>query len=383
MTHFLTDDQKLVQNSVREFCQSPETQEITAAAKQAGGFPTASWEQAAAQGYIAAFVPEEYGGMGYDLTTYFVMLEELTRCGHPAANSMGAHDLGILPLLYWGTDEQKKEFLTPLGSGKSIACGAVTDPAGLTNFPQWGLTAAPDGDGIVLNGGKVMVSNAHVSDTKVIFGKPDGGHFDKVYIVPKDTAGVETGYQEKKLIPGLSDWGSINLKDVRIPAANVVKDNGFGQYWLGPSFMSIAITALVLGEGGFRMAMAYAKQRTKYDRPLHDLQAVSHKLMDMAVQLEAGRDLIYTGARLWDEGRYEEAYRLGCMSKIFVPAAANKVLHEAAILHGGVGFTPQAGIGVMWAASLQLEIAELPADVHKDFLAETYGISAGWKHGQA
>ncbi len=382
MTHFLTDDQKLIQSSVREFCQDPKTQQVAVEDKKRGGFPNASWQLAADQGYIAAYVPEAYGGMGYDLTTYFVILEELSRAGHPAANSMGAHDLGLLPLLYWGSEEVKKKYLTPLGSGRKVACGAVTDPAGLSNFPEWGITEVADGDDLVINASKVMVSNAHVSDIKVIFGKPDGEEFDKVYIIEKGMPGVETGFQERKLIPGVSDWGSIGLKDVRIPRENKVVDNGFGQYWLGPSFMSIALTSLVLGEIGFKTALDYTKQRSKYGRPLTDLQAVSHRLMNMAVRNETSRDLIFTGARLWDEGRYEEAYRLGCMAKIYVPDAANQTLHEAAILHGGVGFTPQAGIGAMWAASLQLEIAELPADVHRDSLAETYGISPGWKNGR-
>lgn len=383
MTHFLTDDQKLIRQSVREFCQDPQTMRAAAADKQKGGFPAESWKLAAEQGYIAAYVPQAFGGMGYDLTTYFVILEELSRSGHPAANSMGAHDLGIFPLLYWGTDEQKQKYLTPLGSGRAVACGAVTDPAGLSNFPEWGLSATEDSDGYVLNAAKVMVSNAHVSDTKVIFGTPTAGHFDNVYLVDKGTDGLETGYQEKKLIPGVSDWGSLSLKNVRIPRANKVIDNGFGQFWLGASFLSIALTALVLGEAGFTMALNYSSQRTKYGRPLTELQSVSHRLMNMAVRNETSRDLIYAGARLWDEDRFEEAYRTGCMAKIYVPDATNTTLHEAAILHGGVGFTPQALVGVMWAASLQLEIAELPADVHRDFLAETYGIPAGWKHGRA
>lgn len=382
MSHFLTNDQELIRNSVREFCHDPNTQKVAAKDKQNGGFPFESWYLAAEQGYISPYVPEEYGGAGYDLTTYFIILEELSKNGYPAAGSMGAHDLGILPLLYWGTKEQKEKYLTPLASGKAIACGAVTDPAGLTNYPEWGLTVTEEGDHYVLNGSKMLVSNPHVSDIKVIFGQPTQGHFNQVYIVEKNTPGLETGFQEKKLVPGNSDWGSINMKNVRIPKNNRVEDNGMGQLWLGPSFLSLALSALVLGEAAFNMAKAFTSQRSKYERPLSDLQAVSHRLVDMAVNNETSRNLIYAGARLWDEGRHEEAYRIGSMSKIYVPEAANKNLHEAAILHGGIGFTPQAGVGVMWAASLQLEIAEMPADVHRDFVAETYGINVGWKNGR-
>lgn len=380
MSYFLTEDQILIKNSVREFCQDPGNQKIAARDKENGGFPLESWKAAARQGYISPYVPEEFGGQGYDLTTYFIILEELSKHGFPAANAMGAHDLGILPLLYWGTEEQKAKFLTPLGSGQAIACGAVTDPSGLTNYPEWGLTVREEGDHLLINGSKMLVTNADVSDIKVIFGQPSSNHFEKVYIVEKGTEGVETGYQEKKLVPGTSDWGSINLKNVSIPKFNEVVDNGFGQTWLGPSFLSISLSALVLGEMAFNMARSFASQRTKHGHPLTDLQAVSHRLVNMAVNNETSRNLIYAGARLWDEGRYEECYRIGCMSKIYVPEAANKNLHEAAIMHGGIGFTPQAMIGAIWAASLQLEIAEMPGDVHRDFVAETYGIKTGWRN---
>lgn len=372
----------LIKNSVLEFCQDPGSQKVAAEDRQKGGFPLASWKLAAEQGYISAFVPEEFLGAGHSLQTYFIILEELSRNGFPAASAMGAHDLGVLPLLSWGTPEQREKYLVPLASGKAIGCGAVTDPAGLTNFPEWGLTVTEDGEDLVINGSKMLVANAHVSDIKVIFGQPDHGHFDKVYIVEKGTSGLETGYQEKKTVPGNADWGSISMKNVRIPKSNQVLDNGMGMAWFGPSFLSIALTAMVMGETAFNMAKSFTMQRTKYDRPLSDLQSVSHRLVNMAVNNETSRNLIYAGARLWDEGRYDEAFRIGCMAKIFVTEAANKNLHEAAILHGGIGFTPQAMIGVLWAASLQLEIAEMPADVHRDFVAETYGINIGWKNGR-
>lgn len=379
MSHFLTEDQMLIKNTVREFCMDPNTQKMAAAAKMSGGFPLDCWKSAADQGYIASFVPEEYGGQGYDFTTYLIILEELTKNGFPAANVMGGHDLGLTPILYWGTEEQKKKFLPALASGETICCGAVTDPAGLANFPEWGLSEQEENDGYIINGTKVLVSNADISQIKVIFGRPDNGHFEKVYLLEKGSPGLETGYHEQKIVPGTSDWGTISMKNVRIPKENKIIDNGIGQAWLGLSFLSISLTSLVLGEMAFNKALDFTNQRTRHDKPLSGYQAVSHRLVNMAVNNEASRNLIFAGARLWDEGRYDECYRIGSMAKIFVPEAANKNLHDAAILHGGIGFTPQAMIGLMWASSLQLEIAEMSADVHRDLVAETYGINNGWK----
>jgi alkylation response protein AidB-like acyl-CoA dehydrogenase len=381
MSYFLTEEQQLIKNSVREFCFDPTTRKAGSADKKAGGFPFESWKLGVEQGYVAPYVPEEYGGQGYDLTTYFIILEELSRYGNLISNVLGAHDLSVLPLLYWGTEEQKKKYLPSLVSGK-VGCGAVTDPAGLNNYPEWGLTVAEEGDDYILNGTKVLVTNAHAADIKVVFGKPAGSDFDAVYVVEKEMPGVETGYMEHKIVPGSVDWGTVNLKNVRVPKANKVVDNGIGATWFGPSFMSISLSALVLGEMGLNKAMQFTQQRTRYERPLNSLQAVSHKLVDMAVSIEASRGLIYNGIRLWDEGRYDEAYKIGCMTKVFVPEAMNKILHEAAILHGGIGFTPQALIGLLWETSLQLEIAEMPADVHRDFVASMLGIPIGWKNGR-
>ncbi|NLW43892.1 MAG: acyl-CoA/acyl-ACP dehydrogenase [Syntrophomonadaceae bacterium] len=382
MSYFLTEEQQLIRNSVREFCLDPSTRQAASADRKQGGFPYESWKLVAEKGYIGAYVPEAYGGQGYDFTTYFVILEMLSKMGNPASMVMGAHDLAILPLLYWGTEEQKKKYLVPLASGKAIGCGAVTDPAGLNNYPEWGMTVAEDGDDFVINGTKVLVTNAHAADIKIVFGKPSGSYFDTVYIVEKDMPGVETGFNEQKIVPGKADWGTVNLKNVKVPKANRVVDNGFGMYWFGPSFLSVCLSALTLGDTAFEKTLAFCKQRTRYERPLVDLQAVSHRLVNMAINNEISRNLIYNAIRLWDEQRYEECYRLACMSKVWIPEAINKNLHDAAILHGGIGFTPQALVSMMWVSSLQLEIAEMPADVHRDFVAETYGIKPGWKNGR-
>jgi alkylation response protein AidB-like acyl-CoA dehydrogenase len=201
-------------------------------------------------------------------------------------------------------------------------------------------------------------------------------------VVEKDTPGVETGFNERKIVPGNADWGTVNLKNVRVPKDNKVVDSGIGMLWFGPSFLSISLSALVLGDTAFQKTLAFSRQRTRYERPMTDLQAVSHRLVNMAINNELSRSLIYNAIRLWDEQRYDECFRLACMSKVFVPEAINKNLHDAAIMHGGIGFTPQSLVSMMWVSSLQLEIAEMPADVHRDFVAETYGIKPGWKNGR-
>lgn len=385
MSYFLTEDQKLIVKSVDEFCAQPQIQAMCAEARKEWRFSRELWKAAAEQGYIGAAIPEEYGGMGYDLTTYFLIVEELAKNSFPLCGALAGHSLGMLPLMYWGTEEQKKTWLPGIASGDIVLAGSVTDPAGLCNFPEWGMTDVETADGYKLNATKVMSTNAVTADLKIVFAKPSEGKslFDHVYVVEKDLPGVETGDQEKKLMPDCGDWGSIVLNDVEVPKDHRIDDNGFGPYWLGPSFLVLALQSLVMGYGAFKSAYDYAAQRTRYGRPLNAIQSVSHKIADMAIHNETSRCLIYTATRLWDEGRAFECYRLACMAKAYVTEGVNKSCHDAVILHGGIGYTIPAMIGPMWVSSIQMELAEMPGDIHRDFIMETYGVKPGWKEGRA
>ncbi len=384
MSHFLTEDQALIQNSVREFCQAPTTQKLVMEAHQKGAFPMDCWKAAADMGYIGAWVPEEYGGQGYDFSTYCLIIEELSKNQFPIGGALSGHNIALLALNYWGTEEQKQKFLIPLAKGEKIGCGALTDPAGLANYAEWGFNANEEADGYVLNGCKMLTTNSMVADFKCIFGRPAGSQLDHMYIVEKGTAGCEDSQHEVKLVPDpKADWGTITMKDVKIPKLNKIADNGFGASWMGPSYLLLCIQAMVLANMGFMKTLAFAKQRTRYGNPLTDLQTVSHKLADMAISNEASRALIYTASGLWDAGNYDKSCTVSSMAKAYVCESTNKALHDATILHGGIGFTLPAMIGAMWAASIQLELAEMPGDIHRDFIMEAYGVKPGWKHGQA
>lgn len=386
MSYFLTEDQKLIVNSVQEFCMSPTTQKLVAEAAEKKEFPYECWKAAADQGYIGSYIPEEYGGLGYDMTTYFLIIEELTKHNYPICGALAGHHLGVLAMLAWGTEEQKQKWLVPCATGEKIACGSVTDPAGLANFPQWGFEETKTETGWKLNGTKVLTTNAIAADIQVIFGRPSEGKswFDHVYIVEKGTPGVETGDQEHKLVPvPTDDWGSIVLRDVEIPAMNRIDDNGSGTTWLGPSYLLLSVQAMVMGYAAFQLSFAFTTQRERYGRPLVALQAVSHKLANMAIRNESGRSLIYNAVRLWEEGRGEECLRLASMAKAYVCESATESLHDAVILHGGIGYTVPVMVGPLWASSIQLELAEMPGDVHRDFIMQSYGVEPGWKNGQA
>lgn len=382
MSYFLTEEQALIKQSVRDFCQSPATQKMIMECYQRGGFPIECWQAAADMGFIGVSIPEAYGGQGHDMYTELLVMEELGNNGFPVTGAIVAHNLGMLAIYYWGNEEQRQKYLVPAAAGTKIVCGAFTDPSGSMNLPEWGMAVEEEGDEYIINGSKVMVTNAVISDIKIIFGRDlDHGDSKHAYIVEKGTPGL-SGQAEPKIVPDLADWGTINLKNVRVPKANKLDGTRSDVPWLSLGFLTTAMMSYSLANIAFAKTVAFTKQRTRYGKPLTDLQTVSHRLVNIAIANETSHNLLYTAARLWDEERYDEAERVCSMAKVYVTESANKSLHDAALLHGGVGFTPAPRVGIMWASSLQLEIAEGPVDVHRDIVAESYAIKPGWKDGR-
>jgi alkylation response protein AidB-like acyl-CoA dehydrogenase len=383
MSYFMNEEQLLIQKSVHEFCQNPETQKAIAADTQQHGFPWNSWKLLAEIGYIGVFIPEEYGGQGRDMVTQLIILEALGTYAYPCLEALAGHTLGMTSLYYWGTEEQKKKYLPQLASGKQVCCGAATDPAGSFNMSEWGLTYTKDGDDYVLNGSKVLVTNADAADIKFIFAQDEAGIAqNRIFIVEKGTPGLETGFQEARIIPGADDWGTITMKNVRVPSSNCLQDNGFGFTWVAIGFNMGAMMLLGLGQAAFGMAFNYTSQRTNSGRPLTALQSVSHRLVDIAINNELTKSIVYNAARLWDEERFEESARLSFMAKAFAGEAMTKNVHDATVLHGGVGYSPKSVIGVINAMAVSAEIAEGCPDIMRDFIAGTYGIEPVWKKGR-
>lgn len=382
MSFFMTEDQRLIVQSVHEFCTSPTMQKMAAEEKAAGTFPRRYWKACAEQGYLGAYLPEEYGGGGYDLTTFFLIAEEMMKCGAPIMGALAGQYLGSLAIQYWGTDEAKKNYLPGVCSGDIVLAGAMTDPSGMGNFPEWNFSQEKVDGGWKISCAKVMVTNAENCDVAIIFAPPsEGYHLPRsAYVVDKKSAGVEVSAQEPKILGGYSDWCGLTLTDVVVPDEN--KLSGPTCDFMGTSFLFLAMEAMVTGYGAFKSAMDYCTTRTRYNRPLVALQSVSHRIANMAIANTVSRALVYTATRMWDEGRAEECYRTCLMAKAYVTENAGKSLHDAAVLHGGAGYAAKTGIGYMWINSLCMEIAEMPPDVHRDWIMETYGVQPGWKNGQ-
>lgn len=383
MSYFMTDEQELLKQAVQQFCEDPTTLKAIEEDNAQPGFPRKTWDLLAEHGFIGMSIPEEYGGQGQSVVTELIVSEVLGDYGYPALENLAGHQLGCAVMLYWGTEEIKKKYLTPCAKGEKVCCGAATDPSGSFNMSEWGISWREEGDEVVLNGNKVVVTNADTADVKVIFGT-DESHTKqgRAFIVEKGTPGVATGEQEGRLIPGPQDWGSIYLSDVRIPKENMLLANEMGNKWTALGFNNGALMTMTIGRTAWKLAMKYTSERTNSGKPLNELQKVAHRLVDMATVIDICKASIYTAGQLWDEGRYDESVRLSYMNKAFTCEQTCKITHDAVVLHGAIGYNPKMVVPALNAMVVSTEIAECPPDILRDMIAATYGIEPTWKKGR-
>ena len=384
MSYFMTDEQALLKEAVEQFCQAPATLEaIEKDNANPGKFPRNCWDLLAEAGFIGMSIPEEYGGQGQDIVTELIVSEVLGDFGYPALENLAGHQLGCAVLYYWGSEEIRKKYLTPCAKGEWVCAGAATDPSGSFNMSEWSISAREDGDDYVVNGSKVVVTNADTADVKVVFGL-DETHTRQgcAFVIEKGMPGVETGEQEGRLFPGPQDWGSIYLSDVRIPKENVLRPNEMGNKWTALGFNNGALMTMTIGRTAWKLAMKFCSERTNSGRPLTQMQKVAHRLADMATLCDMAKASIYTAGRLWDEGRYDESVRLSYMNKAFTCEQMSKVTHDAMVLHGAIGYNPASVVCVLNAMVASTEVAECPPDILRDLIAQTYGIEPTWKSGR-
>ena len=321
MSYPMNEDQELLVEAINEFCTRADVVEA-AEADRANfyKFPENSWQKMVDQGLFGLSIPEEYGGQGQTVLTEMMAYEALLKNGNPTTNSYAGHCLGMQVLRYWGTPEVKEKYLPKVASGEFVCAGSATDPAGSFNHTEWGITYTETDDGYLINGSKVMCTNAERADVRVVFGREPGSPYQNVaFVIEKDTPGMSVGEQEQRIVPGVSDWASLSFDNVLIPKENLLRrDPVVKNNWLALGFNMGAMLALRLGQASFEMAFDYTSKRTNSGRPLNQLQSVAHRLMDMAIRNEIAQSSIYTASALWvgvarskKEGHHEKTPRQG------------------------------------------------------------------------
>ncbi|MEQ8200073.1 MAG: acyl-CoA dehydrogenase [Syntrophomonadaceae bacterium] len=339
----LTDEQELVRANMREFALEY-VEPVAVELDETARYPREIIEKLAESGYMGMPFPVEYGGQGTDYLTYTLAVEELSRSCAATGFTMSVHTgLALMPILLFGTEEQKKTYLTPLAQGKHLGAFALTEPGAGTDVGAAVTTAVLDGEEYVLNGLKTFCSNGPVADTYVTFAWTDksaGSKGMSAFIVPKGTPGIKVGSHFMKMGIRASQTSEIIFQDCRIPKANLLGGEGNGMKIAMNCFdhgrIGIAAQATGILQAALDESLSYSKQRVQFGKPIARNQAVQWWIVDMATDLQACRFLTYYAAWLKDQGK--PFTKEASMAKLFCAEAAMKHTIKAVQIHGGYGY---------------------------------------------
>ena len=346
MTAFtLSDDQRDFRAVMRQFCEdkiAPRAAEVDRTAE----YPWDNFEAIKAMELPALGIPSEYGGAGADHITQAVMVEELSRVCASTSLIVLISKLGMIPVMNWGSDELKREYLPKVASGEYQSSYCLSEPDAGSDVASMKTRAVRDGDDYVLSGTKYWITNAGISDVYIVFAKtdPDAGHRGmSCFLVEKDW-GVRIGKLEEKLGVRGSPTGEVILDEVRVPATHRIGEEGQGFYvamsTLDRSRPTIGAQAVGIAQGALDYAAGYMKQRQQFGKPIAEFQGLQFMVADMAMKIEAARGLVYRSCSMIDSGDPELTVA-GAMAKCFASDTAMEVTTNAVQLLGGYGYTKE------------------------------------------
>ena len=377
MNFDLTEEQELVRRTVRDFAEqkvAPVAEELDREHR----FPYELVAELAELGLMGMPIPEEYGGGGSDTLSYAIAVEELTRIDSSVAITVAAHtSLGTMPIFLFGSEEQKQEWLPDLASGKKLAAFGLTEPgAGSDAAASRTRAELQDGEWVI-NGAKIFITNAgtDISACVTITALTDEGEISNL-IVPNGTPGYEISPPMEKLGWRASDTRELSFKDVRVPEGNLLggRGKGFQQFLeiLDGGRISVAAMGVGLAQGAYDLAFKYAQEREQFGKPIASFQAIQFQLADMAVEIEAGRNLVYKAAWLKDEGR--PFAKEAAMAKLYTGELSHRVVNQALQIHGGYGFMDESAISRLYRDQKILEIGEGTNEVQRMVIARHLGL---------
>jgi short/branched chain acyl-CoA dehydrogenase len=373
----LAPEHELIRDTVREFARA-RVAPVAAELDREGRFPYELVAELAELGLMGIPIPEEHGGAGADTLSYAIAVEELTRVDSSVAITVAAHtSLGTMPILLFGTEEQKREWLPQLATGRRLAAFGLTEPDAGSDAGATRTTAVLRDEGWVVNGSKQFITNAGTRLTAcVVITALTGDDEISNLIVPNGAPGYEISPPLAKLGWRASDTRELSFDECVVPEANLLgpRGAGFRQFLevLDGGRISIAAMGLGLAQGAYDLALEYARERHQFGRPIAAFQAVRFRLADMATEIEAGRALVYRAAWLKDRGR--PFAREAAMAKLYTGLLSSRVVDEALQLHGGYGFMEEVAIARFYRDQKVLEIGEGTNSVQRLVIARHLGI---------
>jgi len=377
----LSDDQKMIRETVREFAEK----RIKPAAHELDEKEEFSEEITRGMGELGIFgiiVPEEYGGQGLDYASYVIAVEELARVdGSHAATVAAGVSLGIAPLLYFGTEEQKKKYLPALTRGEKLFAFGLTEPEAGSDSRGSKTRAEKRGNDWVINGSKIFITNGSADMNwgsivqTVTDRREDGSPEFTCFILEKGTPGFTQKTMHKKLMWRASNTAELYFTDVKVPDSAMLGKRGAGSRQmlktLDSGRLSIGAMGLGCAQGAYEAALSYAKQRHQFGKPLSRFQAISFKLANMALKIEHARTFLYKACWLRDTGKpfgTESA-----MAKLYCSEVAKEVADEAVQIHGGYGLMKEFDVERFYRDQRLLQIGEGTSEIQRLVISRAIG----------
>jgi alkylation response protein AidB-like acyl-CoA dehydrogenase len=372
----LPEHHELLRKSVREFARA-EVAPHAQAWDREERFPKEIVPKLAEMGLLGIRIPEEYGGSGMDTLSYAICVEEIARVDGSLALTVASHNgLGTGHVLRFGSESQKRKYLTKAARGEWLAAWALTEPGSGSDSAALATTARREGGDWILNGTKMFITQGSVGGFCVVLARTNSGVPKQrgitAFIVEHGTSGFSASKHLEKLGCRSSDTVELTLEDVRVSDAQRLGevDQGFRDTMqiLDRGRVSIAAMALGLGEGALDMALAYAKDRKQFGKPIADYQAIQWMLADSKTELDAAALLTYRAAWLVDKGAPHTSE--ASMAKLFASEAATRVCNRALQVHGGYGYTREFNVERHLRDAKLCEIGEGTSEVQRTVIAK-------------
>jgi alkylation response protein AidB-like acyl-CoA dehydrogenase len=374
MNYFLSDDQKMIKDLAAQIARE-KIAPIAAELDESGEFPWEIVKTLAQSDLFRVFIPTEYDGLGGGMFEMCLVVEELSRACSGIALSYAASGLGTIPIILFGSDEQKKKYLPRLAAGEILAAFGLTESGAGSDAAGIKTTAKPDGDCYVLNGTKQWITNGGEASIYTVVALTDparGVRGSSTILVDKDHPGFTFGKKENKMGIRASATRELVFQDCRVPKTNLLGREGMGflvaMKTLDQSRPGVASQALGIAQGALDKALEYARERRQFDKPISSFQGIQFMLADMATQVEAARALTYAAARSIDAGE-KDVSRMSAMAKVFASDTAMKVTTDAVQIFGGYGYMKDYPVEKMMRDAKITQIYEGTNQIQREVIA--------------
>ncbi|WP_336930732.1 acyl-CoA dehydrogenase family protein [Acinetobacter tandoii] len=370
------EEQLLIQDMAKSFAQE-QIKPYASEWDRQGTFPAQALQQMGQLGFMGMLVPEEWGGSATGNLAYVLALEEIAAADGATSAIMSVHNsVGCVPILKFGTEEQKQQFLVPLAKGEMIGAFALTEPHTGSDAAAIKTRAVKDGDHYIINGAKQFITSGHNAGVIIVFAVTDPSAGKKgmsAFLVPRNTHGYEVIRVEEKLGLHASDTCQIALTDVRVHKSMLLGKEGEGLKIalsnLEGGRIGIAAQAVGLARAALEEATRYAKERVAFGKPIFEQQAVSFRLASMATEIAAARQLVHQAARLKEAG--QPCLTEASMAKLFASEMTERVCSNALQIFGGYGYLKDFPIERIYRDARICQIYEGTSDIQRLVIARS------------